>query len=326
MTALAEASFHGFRALVYDDPAFEDFFWSVTPISEIVGLNIGSRPARPHRQPQDRGPAGHPVGVQLVASPLHVAPGWYGFALGVERAGLSIEQLRDLAGDFDFFASLLSNMELAPAQSHMGIAARYVDLSPDKASAQRIFATIQRESRGRLGPGPGHPRRFDPAGQPAGPRRVGGPGRPLGRPAEPPAAGCSCRAAGAGTRTRRYVSAIQPHRGRHRGGACGIPGEGGPAPSHRLPGESRAWVQPERFRADPRCGQSVRPAPLGSIWPRLSPGGGIVRVQYPNPDEFQSLADCTKPGSTALARAVAVSVYLRMTPVAKWPGHFPGFR
>ena len=31
-------------------------------------------------------------------------------------------------------------MELALAQSHMGIAARYVALSPDKANAERIFA------------------------------------------------------------------------------------------------------------------------------------------------------------------------------------------
>jgi phosphoenolpyruvate carboxylase len=72
-------------------------------------------------------------------------PGWYGFASGVERAGLSVEQLRDLAGNFDFFASLLSNMELALAQSHMGIAAQYVALSPDPANANRIFEAIKRE-------------------------------------------------------------------------------------------------------------------------------------------------------------------------------------
>jgi phosphoenolpyruvate carboxylase len=78
-------------------------------------------------------------------------PGWYGFASGVERAGLSVEQLRDLAGNFDFFASLLSNMELALAQSHMGIASRYVDLSPDKADAARIFAAIQREHEAASG-------------------------------------------------------------------------------------------------------------------------------------------------------------------------------
>lgn len=144
MTALAEASFHGFRALVYDDPAFEDFFWSVTPISEIVGLNIGSRPASRTASRKIEDLRAIPW-VFSWSQARFMLPGWYGFASGVERAKLSVEQLRDLAGSFDFFASLLSNMELALAQSHMGIAARYMALSPDKENAARIFATIQRE-------------------------------------------------------------------------------------------------------------------------------------------------------------------------------------
>lgn len=144
MTALADASFHGFRALVYDDPAFEDFFWSVTPISEIVGLNIGSRPASRTASRKIEDLRAIPW-VFSWSQSRFMLPGWYGFAAGVDRAGLSVEQLRDLAGNFDFFASLLSNMELALAQSHMPIASRYVELSPDKANAERIFATIRRE-------------------------------------------------------------------------------------------------------------------------------------------------------------------------------------
>lgn len=144
MTALAEASFHGFRALVYDDPAFEDFFWSATPIGEIVGLNIGSRPASRTASRKIEDLRAIPW-VFSWSQARFMLPGWYGFASGVERAGLSTQQLQDLAGGFDFFASLLSNMELALAQSHMGIAARYMALSPDKADAQRIFDTIQRE-------------------------------------------------------------------------------------------------------------------------------------------------------------------------------------
>jgi phosphoenolpyruvate carboxylase len=144
MTDLADASFHGFRALVYDDPAFEDFFWSVTPISEIVGLNIGSRPASRTASRKIEDLRAIPW-VFSWSQSRFMLPGWYGFAAGVDRAGLSVEQLRDLAGNFDFFASLLSNMELALAQSHMPIASRYVELSPDKENAQRIFATIRRE-------------------------------------------------------------------------------------------------------------------------------------------------------------------------------------
>src|SRR5262249_12916153 len=45
MERLAEASFEAYRELVYETPGFEDFFWAATPISEIVDLNIGSRPA-----------------------------------------------------------------------------------------------------------------------------------------------------------------------------------------------------------------------------------------------------------------------------------------
>jgi phosphoenolpyruvate carboxylase len=129
---------------VYEDPAFEDFFWSATPISEIVGLNIGSRPASRTASRKIEDLRAIPW-VFSWSQARFMLPGWYGFASGVERAGLSVEQLRDLAGNFDFFASLLSNMELALAQSHMGIASRYVALSPDKADAERIFATIQRE-------------------------------------------------------------------------------------------------------------------------------------------------------------------------------------
>ena len=150
MTALAEASFHGYRALVYDDPAFEDFFWSVTPISEIVGLNIGSRPASRTASRKIEDLRAIPW-VFSWSQARFMLPGWYGFASGVERAGLSVEQLRDLAGNFDFFASLLSNMELALAQSQMDIAARYVALSPDKADAERIFATIRREHEAATG-------------------------------------------------------------------------------------------------------------------------------------------------------------------------------
>ncbi|WP_296596814.1 phosphoenolpyruvate carboxylase, partial [Phenylobacterium sp.] len=45
LETLSQASFAAYRELVYETPGFEDFFWGVTPIAEIVGLNIGSRPA-----------------------------------------------------------------------------------------------------------------------------------------------------------------------------------------------------------------------------------------------------------------------------------------
>jgi phosphoenolpyruvate carboxylase len=96
-----------------------------------VGLNIGSRPASRTASRKIEDLRAIPW-VFSWSQARFMLPGWYGFASGVERAGLSTGQLQDLAGGFDFFGALLSNMELALAQSHMGIAARYRDLSPTR--------------------------------------------------------------------------------------------------------------------------------------------------------------------------------------------------
>ena len=140
---LAEASFGAYRALVYDDPAFEDFFWAVTPIGEIVGLNIGSRPAS--RTPSRRIEDLRAIPWVFSWSQARILlPGWYGFAGGAARAGIGVPELQDLARH-ETFASLLSNMELALAQADMGIAARYAALHPDQAVAQPIFDAIRLE-------------------------------------------------------------------------------------------------------------------------------------------------------------------------------------
>jgi len=144
MDALAAGSFAAYRALVYETPGFTDFFWSATPISEIVTLNIGSRPASRTASRRIEDLRAIPW-VFSWSQARFMLPGWYGFAGGVEKAGLSIPQLADLSDEFDFFAALLSNMELALAQSSMDIAARYARLAADVPNAQQIMDTIRRE-------------------------------------------------------------------------------------------------------------------------------------------------------------------------------------
>jgi phosphoenolpyruvate carboxylase len=141
---LARASFAAYRALVYDTPGFEDFFWSATPIAEIVQLNIGSRPASrtPSRKIEDLRAI---PWVFSWSQARFMLPGWYGFAGGVERAGLSAAEVADLAARHEPFAVLLSNMELALAQSDMALAASYAALAPDPAAAQAIMDQVRRE-------------------------------------------------------------------------------------------------------------------------------------------------------------------------------------
>ena len=45
MDALSDTAFGTYRGLVYDTPAFKDFFRAMTPIAEIATLKIGSRPS-----------------------------------------------------------------------------------------------------------------------------------------------------------------------------------------------------------------------------------------------------------------------------------------
>ncbi len=144
LRALAAGSQAAYRALVYDDPAFAEFFWSATPINEIASLNIGSRPA-------SRG-AGRKI-EDLRAIPWvfswsqarFLLPSWYGFAGGAQRAGLSAGQLQDLVGASEFFSTLMANMEMALVQADMAFAEQYAALASDKAAARRIMDAVRRE-------------------------------------------------------------------------------------------------------------------------------------------------------------------------------------
>ena len=138
---LADGAFKAFRGLVYDDPAFENFFWSATPIAEIAGLNIGSRPSS--RTPSRRIEDLRAIPWVFSWSQARILlPGWYGFAAGVKASRLSVPELAALDQRSEFFSSLLSNMELALAQANMQIADDYAALAEDGGA---IFRTIRAE-------------------------------------------------------------------------------------------------------------------------------------------------------------------------------------
>lgn len=140
LETLARASFSAYRDLVYDTPEFEDFFWGATPIAEIVGLNIGSRPASRTASRRIEDLRAIPW-VFSWSQARFMLPAWYGFAGGVARAGLTPDDLRGLMEE-QRFATMVSNMEVALAQSDMAIAAKYAALHPAGAA---IFERIRLE-------------------------------------------------------------------------------------------------------------------------------------------------------------------------------------
>ncbi len=147
---ISEASFNAYRKLVYGTPGFTDYFFAATPIREIAELNIGSRPAsrKATRAIEDLRaiPWGFSWGQCRMA-----LPGWCGFGSAIESflaAGPRderVELLQRMHKQWPFFRTLLSNLDMVLAKSDLRIAARYVDLVEDKASAKRIFGALRSE-------------------------------------------------------------------------------------------------------------------------------------------------------------------------------------
>jgi phosphoenolpyruvate carboxylase len=144
MDALGAGAFAAYRALVYDDPAFEAFFWTATPIAEIADLKIGSRPPSRSKSRKIADLRAIPW-VFSWSQARFMLPAWYGFASGVQAAGISKQTLREMAQGSSFFAAVLSNMELGLAQSDMDLAHDYAALFPEVEARSRIFDAVRRE-------------------------------------------------------------------------------------------------------------------------------------------------------------------------------------
>ncbi|MCA0422624.1 MAG: phosphoenolpyruvate carboxylase, partial [Proteobacteria bacterium] len=147
--ALSEASTKAYRALVYDDPRFTEFFFAATPISEIAELNIGSRPAsrKANRRIEDL--RAIPWSFSWGQARLTL-PGWFGFGSAVAdflaRHGADGEALlQRMYADWPFFHTLLSNMDMVLAKADITMLRRYAALVQDRELADRIAGDIRAE-------------------------------------------------------------------------------------------------------------------------------------------------------------------------------------
>ncbi len=132
MNDIARESRDAYRALVYDDRRFVEYFRQATPIDVIQRMEIGSRPAvRPSE----------PGGVieQLRAIPWvfawtqsrHLVPGWYGMGSALEDATerYGADALSEMLRDWPFLRTLVDDVEMVLATADLAIAARYARLA-----------------------------------------------------------------------------------------------------------------------------------------------------------------------------------------------------
>ena len=144
MREIAAASRGAYRARVYDDPAFVDFFREITPIDVIERMRIGSRPA----SRRAGGGIDSLRAIPWVFSWMQcriLLPGWYGLGSGLAAAieTHGVEELAAMRAGWPFFANLIDDAEMVLAKSDLNIAGQYAGLCDE--SRQGIFDGIQAE-------------------------------------------------------------------------------------------------------------------------------------------------------------------------------------
>ncbi len=152
MDALSARAHEAYRGLVYGTPEFVAYFRATTPIAEIAGLNIGSRPASRTASTRIEDLRAIPWVFSWGQCRL-LLPGWYGFGAAVDAwlaahprgASAGIAQLAAMHAHWPFFRSVLSNMAMVLAKTDLAIASRYAELFPDVASRNAIFGRIASE-------------------------------------------------------------------------------------------------------------------------------------------------------------------------------------
>ncbi len=165
MEALSPVARKAYRGLVYDDPDFYHYFRHATPIDQIAGLRIGSRPAK--RKTSDRIEDLRAIPwVFSWTQSRHGLPGWYGLGTALEGSGASHPNgpvqatlipagqpqpgrapLTDMYDRWPFFRSLIDNAQLSMGKADLAVARLYAGLVPAAALRERIFGQIESEWR-----------------------------------------------------------------------------------------------------------------------------------------------------------------------------------
>ena len=151
MDELTKLGENTYRELIDHTDGLFDYFYEITPVTEIGLLNIGSRPS--HRKSQDRSK----TSIRAIpwvfgwAQARHTLPAWYGLGSALETwrgaDPARLDRLQAMYREWPFFRSLVNNIQMALYKGEMNIAHEYTRLASNHAEAERIFTLIRDEYR-----------------------------------------------------------------------------------------------------------------------------------------------------------------------------------
>jgi len=144
---ISEEAFKHYKKLI-NQLRFPEYFRTATPIDIIERIEIGSRPPSRSSGEDIRTLRAIPW-VFAWTQNRQTISGWYGFGYSIssciERGIVSMEDLKRMYKNWEFFKVLVDNIEMVLLKTDMIIGKEYISLCPDKSSAIQIFNMINEE-------------------------------------------------------------------------------------------------------------------------------------------------------------------------------------
>jgi phosphoenolpyruvate carboxylase len=148
MTEMSRLAYSAYYDLVHRDAEFIEFWRTATPIEEISGLKLGSRPTFRKATKSVEDLRAIPWVFSWMQSRF-VFPGWYGLGSALEafaaRGPAQATLLREMYRDWMFFRATLDNAQLTLLKGDIKIASHYAALVPEEPVRDRIFGIIRSE-------------------------------------------------------------------------------------------------------------------------------------------------------------------------------------
>ena len=148
MDEIARESREAYRALVYGDPRFVEYFHRATPIDVIQRMEIGSRPVSRESDEAQTGEIERLRAIPWVfawTQSRHLLPGWYGLGTALDRAAdrYGTVPLGEMLRDWPFLRALIDDVEMVLGTTDLSIAARYANLAGELGA--HYFPVIRAE-------------------------------------------------------------------------------------------------------------------------------------------------------------------------------------